>query len=320
MTSIQANPSDQSDEHGHEDHEHGHDPNLAHHFDSMEQQMDSGKLGMWLFLATEVLFFGGLFVAYAVLRARNPEVFSYASLYLDTIMGGINTCVLILSSLTMALAVRFAQQGRKGLLILCLWLTMGGAVGFLVIKYFEYSHKIHDHLVWGGTFYEPVDESQKLLLETPEEALDAPLVDGPLEENAAEARDIRMSQIVNRPEEAASSVKTAALGPAGLSAGPAAAEAAIEETESDGHSGAGHLADPEMPVGTHLFFGIYFCMTGLHGIHVLIGMAVIGWLIWRSHRGDFGPKYNTPVDLGGLYWHIVDLIWIFLFPLFYLIH
>ena len=109
MTSIQANPSDQSDEHGHEDHEHGHDPNLAHHFDSMEQQMDSGKLGMWLFLATEVLFFGGLFVAYAVLRARNPEVFSYASLYLDTIMGGINTCVLILSSLTMALAVRFAQ-------------------------------------------------------------------------------------------------------------------------------------------------------------------------------------------------------------------
>jgi cytochrome c oxidase subunit 3 len=320
MTSIQANPSDQSDEHGHEDHEHGHDPNLAHHFDSMEQQMDSGKLGMWLFLATEVLFFGGLFVAYAVLRARNPEVFSYASLYLDTIMGGINTCVLILSSLTMALAVRFAQQGRKGLLVLCLWLTMGGAVGFLVIKYFEYSHKIHDHLVWGGTFYEPVDESQKLLLETPEEALDAPLVDGPLEENAAEARDIRMSQIVNRPEEAASSVKTAALGPAGLSAGPAAAEAAIEETESDGHSGAGHLADPEMPVGTHLFFGIYFCMTGLHGIHVLIGMGVIGWLIWRSHRGDFGPKYNTPVDLGGLYWHIVDLIWIFLFPLFYLIH
>jgi cytochrome c oxidase subunit 3 len=220
----------------------------------------------------------------------------------------------------MALAVRFAQQGRKGLLVLCLWLTMGGAVGFLVIKYFEYSHKIHDHLVWGGTFYEPVDESEKLLLATPEEALDTPLVDGPREANAAEARGIAMSQIVNMPEEAASSVKTAALGPAGLSAGPAAAEAAIEEKESDGHSGAGHLADPEMPVGTHLFFGIYFCMTGLHGIHVVIGMGVIGWLIWRSQRGDFGPKYNTPVDLGGLYWHIVDLIWIFLFPLFYLIH
>ncbi|MCP4797628.1 MAG: hypothetical protein GY885_15860, partial [Phycisphaeraceae bacterium] len=215
MTSIQANPSDHADDHGHDDHGHGHDPNLAHHFESMEQQMDSGKLGMWLFLATEVLFFGGLFAAYAVLRARNPEVFSYASHYLDTMMGGINTCVLILSSLTMALAVRFAQQGRKGLLVLCLWLTMGGAVGFLVIKYFEYSHKIHDHLVWGGTFYEPVDESQKLLLATPEEALDTPLVDGPREANAAEARDIAMSRIVNKPEEAASSVKTAALGPAG---------------------------------------------------------------------------------------------------------
>ena len=320
MTSIPANPSDHADDQGHDDHDHPHDPNLAHHFESMEQQLDSGKLGMWLFLATEILFFGGLFAAYAVLRARNPEVFTYASHYLDTMMGGINTCVLILSSLTMALAVRFAQQGRKAALIICLWLTMGGAVGFLVIKYFEYSHKIHDHLVWGGTFYEPVDETQRALLATPEVELDAPLIDGPNEANASEARSIALSQIVNQPEEPASSIKTAILGPAGLSAGPAAAEAAIETKESDGHSAAGHLGDPEMPVGTHLFFGIYFCMTGLHGIHVIIGMGVIGWLIWRSHRGEFGPKYFTPVDLGGLYWHIVDLIWIFLFPLFYLIH
>ena len=102
MSSIPANPSEQADDHGHDDHGHGHDPHLAHHFESMEQQVDSGKLGMWLFLATEVLFFGALFACYAVLRARNPEVFSYASLYLDTMMGGLNTCVLIASSLTMA--------------------------------------------------------------------------------------------------------------------------------------------------------------------------------------------------------------------------
>ena len=109
MTSIPANPSDQADDHGHDDHDHPQDPNLAHHFESMEQQLDSGKLGMWLFLATEVLFFGGLFAAYAVLRARNPEVFSYASHYLDTMMGGINTCALILSSPTTARAGRLAR-------------------------------------------------------------------------------------------------------------------------------------------------------------------------------------------------------------------
>ncbi|MFM9180106.1 MAG: heme-copper oxidase subunit III, partial [Phycisphaerales bacterium] len=141
--------------HGHDGHGHGHDPHLAHHFDSMAQQFDSAKLGIWLFLATEVLFFGGLFAAYVILRMRNPEVFSYASHYLDTIMGGINTCVLIVSSLTMALAVRCAQTNNRKGLILGLVLTFLGAVGFLVIKYFEYSHKIHDHLVWGSTFYVP---------------------------------------------------------------------------------------------------------------------------------------------------------------------
>ena len=132
-----------------------------------------------------------------------------------------------------------------------------------------------------------------------------------------------MATIVNRPEEAASSVATAAIGPAGLAAPIAADQAAIETADThDAGKGHGkqHLSDPEMPVNTHLFFAIYFCMTGLHGIHVVIGMGVIGWLIWRAQRGEVGPKYFTPVDLGGLYWHIVDLIWIFLFPLFYLIH
>jgi cytochrome c oxidase subunit 3 len=285
----------------------------------MEQQFDSGKLGMWLFLATEILFFGGLFVAYAVLRTRNPEVFSYASHYLDTFMGGINTCVLILSSLTMAMAVRYSQLGKKTALVVCLWLTMGGAVGFLVIKYFEYAHKIHDHLVWGETFYDPTDANLKMVTEG-EEALDVPLLEIAQEPSAELARKQALSDVVNMPEETASSVLPAALGPSGLSFGPAAEEAAIEEKESVAHSGMGHLSDPEMPVNTHQFFAIYFAMTGLHGVHVVIGMGLIGWLIFRSTRGDFGPRYYTPVDLGGLYWHIVDLIWIFLFPLFYLIH
>ena len=188
MTSIQANPSEQSDDHDHDDHGHGHDPHLAHHFESMEQQFDSGKLGMWLFLATEVLFFGGLFAAYVVLRARSPEVFAYASQYLDTMMGGINTCVLIASSLTMALAVRYAQEGRKALLVIMLWLTMGGAVGFLVIKYFEYTHKFHENLVWGTSFYDPVSEQQKDLLQVAEATLVDPIFEAPQEANAEAAR------------------------------------------------------------------------------------------------------------------------------------
>ena len=316
MTTIPAQPGEQSD---HDDHGHGHDPHLAHHFESMDQQFDSGKLGMWLFLATEILFFGGLFAAYAVLRARDPEVFSYAANYLDTLMGGVNTCVLILSSLTMAMAVRYAQLGRKTALVVCLWLTMGGAVGFLVIKYFEYNHKIHDHLVWGKTFYEPTEKNKDMVM-TGEEAVDEPLLEIAREPSAADARRKTMADVVNMPEETATSVLPASLGPRGLSFEPAAEEAAIEKKESVDHTAAGHLSDPEMPVNTHLFFAIYFAMTGLHGFHVLAGMIVIGWLIVRATKGEFGPKYFTPVDLGGLYWHIVDLVWIFLFPLFYLIH
>ena len=155
-SAIDGQVSGHGDGHGHaHSAEHAKYPFLAHHFETPAQQFDSAKLGMWLFLATEVLFFGALFVGYAVLRSRFPEVFSYASHYLDTVMGGINTGVLILSSLTMALGVYFAQRGKKLALIICLWLTMAGAAGFLVIKYFEYSHKIHAHLVCGPTFYIP---------------------------------------------------------------------------------------------------------------------------------------------------------------------
>ena len=323
MSSIPANPSEQADDHGHDDHGHGHDPHLAHHFESMEQQVDSGKLGMWLFLATEVLFFGALFACYAVLRARNPEVFSYASLYLDTMMGGLNTCVLIASSLTMALAVRYAQEGRQRLLCICLWLTMLGAVGFLVIKGFEYGHKFQENLVWGTGFYDPVDQEQADDLAEVGEDLITPILSARQSDSAEAARMETMAALVNRPEEAASSVANAAIGPRGLAAPLAAEQAAIEEADThDAGAGHGkqHLGDPEMPVNTHLFFAIYFCMTGLHGIHVVIGMGVIGWLIWRAHRGEFGPRRFAAVDLGGLYWHIVDLVWIFLFPLFYLIH
>ena len=308
------------DAHGNHDAHGHHDPNLAHHFDSMGQQFDSAKLGIWLFLATEVLFFGGLFAAYCILRMRHPDVFSYASHYLDTIMGGINTCVLIVSSLTMALAVRYAQTDNRRGLIACLVLTFMGAIGFLVIKYFEYSHKIHENLVWGTSFYVPPHDAEG-------DAERAALKTAPAAATTLTVKDpapFAVPELAAKPPVDASAVKAASRGPSGIARAdgtpapapaaepaPAAAELAHPST---------HLEDPAMPPNTHLFFAIYYAMTGLHGVHVLAGMAILAWLTWRAVRGDFSSKNFTAVDTGGLYWHIVDLIWIFLFPLFYLIH
>jgi cytochrome c oxidase subunit 3 len=230
----------------------GHLPFLAHHFDSPAQQFEAGKLGLWIFLVTEVLLFGGLFCAYTVYRANHPEIFLYAHRFLDTTLGAINTCVLLLSSLTMAWGVRCAQLGQRRGLILCLLLTLLCASGFLGIKYVEYRHKWHDGLLWAGKY----NPSQ------------------------------------NEPAEP-----------------PAHGKAQIRTpTENDARRHAG------------IFFSIYFAMTGLHGLHVLGGMGAIGWILRRSIRGDFHALYFGPVDYVGLYWHLVDLIWIYLFPLLYLIH
>lgn len=223
---------------------HGHSPFLAHHFRDMEAQTDTSKLGMWLFLGSEVLFFAGLFTAYAVYRANHAELFHYAHHFLDWRMGALNTVVLLTSSLTAAWSVRCAQLGDQKGLRLTLGLTLLLAACFLVVKYFEYSHKLHNGITWGAGIH-PSNEI--------------------------------------------------------LASLPAAAQA---------------LPVPK-DLGT--FFSIYYVMTGLHGIHVLIGMGLYVWLIRRAGRGDFGPGYVVPVDSVALYWHIVDMIWIFLFPLFYVL-
>ncbi len=309
-------------EHG-DDHGHGHGqyPFLAHHFATPAQQFDAGKLGMWLFLATEVLFFGGLFAMYAIMRYREPEVFSYASGYLNTIMGGINTCVLILSSVTMAAAVHFAQRSKKGPLVACLFLTFLGACGFLVIKYFEYTHKFHENLVWGPGFYVPVAGEEGHGAATPHAAASGEAAQKvafalPTSQGAAS------TPLVQMPAVDASTIKKAPAGPAGVAT--PGEEAAAEHAEAGAHvyptPGMPHLDDPKLPVDTHRFFAIYYCMTGLHGIHVVVGMFIILWLMFGAMAGKYNKNYFTPIDLGGLYWHIVDLIWIFLFPLFYLIH
>ncbi len=208
-------------------------PFFQHHFHTMIQQASAAKLGMWLFLVQELLFFSGLFMFYIIFRYKYPETMLYASEYfLDKTMGGINTVVLLFSSLTMALAVRAAQLGKKDHIVRYLVVTIVCACIFLVVKYFEYSHKFHMGLFPGRYF-----------------AFEGGVIPG----------------------------------------------------------------EPQT------FFALYFCLTGLHGIHVVAGIAVMIWLVIRANRGDFGPTYYAPVDLVGLYWHLVDLVWIFLFPLLYLI-
>ncbi len=304
--------------HGHDHHAHGDHakyPFLAHHFDTPLQQFESGKLGMWVFLATEVLFFGALFVMYAILRFKDPQVFSYAAGYLDTILGGINTCVLILSSLTMAIGVRAAQTNKKGLLTVCLALTLAGAIGFLVIKYFEYSHKFHLNLKWGQSFYQPVSEAEAAAVKVEPKPVENPVLAIAAPDPSAGAAPAALVQL---PPADATAIAAPKSGPSGV-ASTAMVEAAAEGMHVS-HREEPHLLDPEMPANTHRFFAIYYLMTGLHGIHVLIGVGVIGWLLWGSLKGRYSSNYYTPVDLVGLYWHVVDLVWIFLFPLFYLIH
>lgn len=205
---------------------------LADHFANPEQQIESGKFGMWLFLATEILLFGGLFVAYSVFNFLHPELFKEAHKFLDVKLGAINTIVLLFSSLTVVLAIHAAQQNNKSMVIFNLILTIACAGAFLVVKYFEYSHKFHAGLLPGFHF---------------------------------------MNANVSNPDQ------------------------------------------------THIFFGIYFLMTGLHGIHVVIGIIVLTWLLLRTIKGDFSSQFYLPLELGGLYWHLVDVVWIFLFPLLYLI-
>jgi len=268
---------------------HEHSPHLAHHFDSPDQQVESGKLGMWLFLVTEVLLFGGLFCAYAVYRSNHPEVFVYAHHFLSKALGGLNTVILISSGLTMALAVRFAQTENRRGLILTLALTFLGGAGFMSIKYVEYKHKWEEKLLW-GTRYAPAHKAPA--------PVPKPVPKPAVVEKTADGKVIEKSTILPAPE-----------GPAGLRRTPPDAELPAGDTGDLGIE----------PANVHIFFGIYFLMTGLHGLHVLAGMVVLAWLLRRAWLGEFNRKYYAPVDLGGLYWHLVDIIWIFLFPLFYLI-
>jgi len=311
-------PQDATEDAGHgDDHGHGPSPYQAHHFDTMKQQFEAGKLGMWLFLATEVLLFGGLFCFYTIFKAADPELFEWGHHFLDKRWGATNTMVLLFSSLTMALAVREAQLGRKNRILFYLTVTFLCGAGFMGIKYIEYSKKFHEGLFPGKYFaYENVIDAEEVRDRQAEEDL---LAHADLE--------IPPAGVVTETPKAQGLVLQPKRPPQGL------ARVAEEDDHGGGHGeddassdhpeglkiDPSHLPAGPRPHNAHVFFSIYFCLTGLHGIHVLIGMGVMVWLMILAAKGRFGPGYFTPVDLGGLYWHLVDLIWIYLFPLLYLV-
>ena len=206
-------------------------PLLAHHFDTLDQQREAASLGMWVFLATEVMFFGGLFTAYVVYRGMFPDVFAAGSRELDVRLGGINTAVLICSSFTMAMGVRAAQLGQRAGQVGYMLATAALGLLFLVFKSVEYGHKFEHHLFPGAGF----------------------------QYHGAQAQNVE------------------------------------------------------------LFFSLYFIMTGVHALHMIIGLGILARLIPRAWRGAYGPDYHHPVECFGLYWHLVDIVWIFLFPLLYLL-
>ncbi|MBM7113736.1 cytochrome c oxidase subunit 3 family protein [Archangium primigenium] len=208
-------------------------PQVAAHFASLDVQQHAARLGMWLFLATEILLFAGLFVIYANYRFMFHDGFAAASRHLDLFLGTVNTIVLITSSFTAAMAVHYAREAKNRMVVVMFVLTIAMALGFLVIKYFEYSHKFHEGQLPGPYFFD---------------------------------------------------------------------------------------TNPELQVaGVPMYYAIYFLSTGLHGFHVVIGMIVLAWITVKAWRNEFSGRNYTAVELGSMYWHLVDLVWIFLFPMLYLI-
>jgi cytochrome c oxidase subunit 3 len=283
-----------------------HAANLQHHFVSAQQQFEASKLGMWLFLVTEILLFGGMFVAYAIYRAWYPELFEDASLQLDTVMGALNTVVLLASSLTVAWAIRGAQRDDQRVLFWNLVATVLLAGTFMVVKYFEYTHKFELGIFPGESFE---------------------LAPGTIGVDGQEVTGTRpVAELLpageSHAEPTAADHATAGAEPAADEHADGAAGAGAEHG-AEGEHAEGEVHGREGPIFSNpragVFFSIYYVMTGIHGLHVLIGMVAISILAWKARRGRYSSVYYTPVENVGLYWHVVDIIWIFLFPLMYLI-
>ena len=277
---------------------------LAHQFDDAEQQLEAATLGMWVFLATEVLFFGGMFLGYVVYRTAYPAAFAEGSRQLDMVLGTVNTGILLASSLTMALAVRSVQINRSRTAVLFLVATALLGSAFLGIKFYEYEHKFQEHLVPGRDF------NLVNLLEGDRNAESA--VRGTIVELGPDHVGINQGGKLHSYRLGAGAQVTINGRPAtasGLSPGQAVVIDAAGDTQT--------LRAVTNRV--ELFFSFYFAMTGFHALHMIIGICVVAVIAVLAGRGRFCSEYFTPVEMTGLYWHFVDVVWVFLFPLLYLI-
>lgn len=386
------------------------DEHVAHHFDSAAQQTKAARLGMWVFLATEVMMFGGLFCLYGTFRYLWPDAFVYGHRFLDVGWGAINTVIMVLSSFTMALAVYCAQRNHREALMLFLTLTIICGVCFLGVKAIEYRHKIEAGLLWGERFEPPspavvapaipaidipggpgaqaapaVDlaAGRRLYMATcmgchgaDGEGISgvAPPLRGSAFVSAATLEQVSALIRNGRQPDDPQSVMNALMparggnpflgedditniagyvrnlngdhgGEGAEAAAPAVASADSPEEQiallvprwsatrppqaDSGLTPAWRTGDlsffqppktpDSVPAHASTYFSLYFLMTGLHGVHLLIGMGIVTWLLLRASRWHFSPAYSTPVEIGGLYWHLVDLVWLVLFPLFYLV-
>ena len=233
----------------HAAHEHVATPQHRHHFETEEQQREAGTFGMWLFLLTEIMFFGGLFFAYLLYRNWYYPAFAVASNQLSVPLGTANTVILITSGFCMALGVWAAEVRKKNLLVLMLCLTTFFGLVFLGVKYTEYHEKWEKHHIPGARF------------------------------DVSDFVNPRAHGIMNEQPLA-----------------------------------------PDMAERTQVFFSLYFAMTGMHAVHMIIGIGILFWLTLRAHWGEFSSGYVAPIENFGLYWHFVDIVWLFLFPLLYLIN
>ncbi len=277
-------------EHTHDDKYHP--PGLQHQFEDMDQQMDSVTIGMWTFLAQEIMFFGGLFTVYLVFRSKYPMAFAAGSNHLDPFWGGLNTIVLIVSSLTMALTVYYARKGNRSLQVGLIILTMLFGSVFLGVKAVEYSGKWEKGQV-------PVDGWNKHSKKAKKDKKPNP--HGKFVISDTDIQLVKDYENILTDSEKIGYFDSYKYN----------AEGKIETV--------GEINREKLKGKIQIFFWIYFVMTGLHALHMIIGLGIMLWLLYKAWRSTYSADYYSPVEIAGLYWHFVDIVWIFLFPLLYLL-
>lgn len=277
-----------------------HEPGLQHQFEDMGQQEESVSIGMWMFLVQEIMFFGGLFTAYLVFRSKYPMAFAAGSNHLDAFWGGLNTVVLIVSSLTMALTVYYAQKGNRNLQVIMIVLTMAFGTVFLGVKAIEYTSKYNDALV-------PITGLNKKIKE----------------DKTAVAQPAKPCWEVEHGPSAAAHHPPNPKGEFQWSDCSLVKQAQdgnyLTASEKVDYFSGGQIDINKFRDRVRIFYWIYFVMTGLHALHMIIGLGLMTWLLWKAFRGTYNRDYYMPVEMSGLYWHFVDIVWIFLFPLLYLL-